>query len=126
MKRIFKTRYFSRWMRKTNLTNAILCQAVEEIIAGLVDAELGGGIVKKRVAFPGRGKRGSVRTLLATNRNNRWFFLFGFEKNERDNITQLELDALKELAQSWLSISEELLQAALIAGELEEITHAKI
>jgi len=51
---------------------------------GLIDANLGGGIIKNRVALPGRGKRGSTRTLVATNNANRWFFLFGFEKNERD------------------------------------------
>jgi len=67
MRRIFKTRHFSRWMRKTDLTNAALSNAVSEMDEGLIDADLGGGVVKKRVALPGRGKRGSARTLVATN-----------------------------------------------------------
>jgi len=83
MKRIFKTRYFARWMRKTELANSALCDAVAEMVQGLVDADLGGGVVKKRVVPPGRGKSGGARTLVATNKGNRWFFVFGFEKNDR-------------------------------------------
>ena len=67
MRRVFKTRHFSRWMRKTELTDSALCAAVSEMAAGLIDADLGGGAVKKRVALPGRGKSGSARTLVATN-----------------------------------------------------------
>lgn len=98
MKRVFKTRYFSRWMRKTELTNSSLCEAVAEMVQGLVDADLGGGVVKKRVALPGRGKSGGARTLVATNKGNRWFFVFGFEKGDRANISDQELEALQDLA----------------------------
>jgi len=80
MKRVFKTRHFSRWMRKTELTDKALCTAVAEMSQGLIDADLGGGVVKKRVGLAGRGKRGGARTLVATNRGSRWFFVFGFEK----------------------------------------------
>jgi hypothetical protein len=54
-KRVFKTRPLSRWMRKTLLTDAALRKAVDEMTRGLVDADLGGGVVKRRVALPGRG-----------------------------------------------------------------------
>ena len=74
------TRHFSRWLGKTELSVEALCRNVEEMERGLIDANLGGGIIKKRVALPGRGKRGSARTLVATNSANRWFFVFGFEK----------------------------------------------
>jgi hypothetical protein len=80
------TRHFSRWFGKTDLSVEALCRSVDEMERGLIDANLGGGIIKKRVALPGRGKRGSARTLVATNSANRWFFVFGFEKNDRDNI----------------------------------------
>ncbi len=80
MMRVFKTRHFDRWIRKTELTDAALCKAVEEMADGLIDADLGGGVVKKRVGLAGRGKRGGARTLVATNKGNRWFFVFGFEK----------------------------------------------
>ena len=91
MKRILKTRTFNRWLRKTLLTDTALLKAIDEMEQGLVDADLGGNIYKKRVALPGRGKSGSTRTLIATNRQNRWFFMFGFEKNDKENITQAEL-----------------------------------
>jgi hypothetical protein len=65
-------------MRKTALTDVVLCKAVQEMAAGLIDADLGGGVLKKRVGLAGRGKRGGVRTLVATNKGNRWFFVFGF------------------------------------------------
>jgi len=68
MRRVFKTRHFARWVRKTDLTDDALCKAVSEMAAGLVDADLGGGVLKKRVALPGRGKSGGARTLVATNR----------------------------------------------------------
>jgi hypothetical protein len=83
-------------MRKTELTDAVLCKAVQEMAGGLIDADLGGSVVKKRVGLAGRGKRGGVRTLIATNKGNRWFFVFGFEKNERGNINDEELQALKD------------------------------
>ena len=86
MKRVFKTRHFSRWTRKTELTDKALCRAVEEMVQGLIDADLGGGLVKKRVGLAGRGKSGGARTLIATNKASRWFFVFGFEKNDRANI----------------------------------------
>jgi len=72
MKRIFKTRYFARWMRKTELSDEALYSAVIEMTHGLIDADLGGGILKKRVGLSGRGKRGGARTLVATNKGNRW------------------------------------------------------
>jgi hypothetical protein len=98
MSRVFKTRHFSRWMRKTELTDSRLCAAVLEMAQGLIDADLGGGVVKKRVGLAGRGKRGGARTLVATNKGNRWFFLFGFEKNDRANISDEERGAAVDRA----------------------------
>ena len=111
-------------MRKTELENPALCRAVEEMDRGLRDAELGGGIVKKRVALPGRGKRGSVRTLIATNLGDRWFFLYGFEKNERENISAGELEALKKLAEDLLPLDSAALGRLVASSALEEICHA--
>ena len=91
------------------------------MVMGLVDADLGGGVYKKRIALPGRGKSGSVRTLLATNRHNRWFFVFGFEKNERANISKKELEALQLLADDLLSMKEEQIRQAVIDGALLEV-----
>ena len=121
--RVFKTRFFSRWMRKTELTNSALCNAVAEMGQGLIDADLGGGVVKKRIGLAGRGKRGGARTLVATNRGNRWFFLYGFEKNDRANIMDDELEALKEIAEQLLARTGRQLDEAVQDGSLQEICH---
>ena len=123
MRRSFKTRYFGRWMRKTGLTDNTLCSAVAEMAEGLIDADLGGGIVKKRVGLAGRGKRGGARTLVATNKGTRWFFLYGFEKNDRANITDDELEALKEIAEQLLARTGKQLDEAVQDGSLQEICH---
>lgn len=123
MRRVFKTRYFCRWMRKTGLTDNSLCSAVAEMAQGLIDADLGGGIVKKRIGLAGRGKRGGARTLVATNKGNRWFFIFGFEKNERANIEDDELEALQDIATALLARTGRQLDEASEEGSLQEICH---
>ena len=121
--RIFKTRLFARQMQKIGLSDELLLNAVNEMERGLIDADLGGGVVKKRVALPNRGKSGSTRTLIATNKNDRWFFMFGFEKNQRDNIDQTDLKSLKEAAKTMLNLSEVQLNLVLKTQELTEIYH---
>ncbi|MEY1682659.1 type II toxin-antitoxin system RelE/ParE family toxin [Stenotrophomonas maltophilia] len=123
MPRIFRTRSFNRSMRRTTLSDAALYRSVREMEAGLVDADLGGGIFKKRVALPGRGKRGSVRIIVATQRGGHRFFLFGYEKNERTAITNAERDALQLYASEFLKMSTAQLNRALEYGDLQEIGH---
>ena len=123
MKRVFKTRYFNRWMRKTELTDTALCAAVTEMEQGLIDADLGGGVLKKRVGLSGRGKRSGARTLVATNKSGRWFFVFGFEKNDRSNISDDELEALKEIAAQLLDRTDKQLNEAIDDETLTEICH---
>lgn len=121
MIRVFKTRHFCRWMRKTELTDRALRAAVEEMSKGLIDADLGGGVVKKRIGLAGRGKRGGARTLVATNKGDRWFFVFGFEKNVRATISTDELEALQDIAQALLERSAQEIELAVADGSLEEI-----
>src|SRR3990172_861038 len=117
---IYKTRWFDRWARKQNLSTRVLCDAVREMQAGLYEADLGGGLLKKRIARPGQGKSGGYRTLVATNRGGKWFFVFGFPKNVRSNIDKDEEEALKKLASYLLSLSAPGMSAAQRAGELME------
>lgn len=119
--RVFRTKTFSRWMRKAGLTDSALRQAVEEMIQGLVDADLGGHVVKKRVALAGRGKRGGARTIVATKLADRWFFLFGFGKNEQASIDKDELKFFQEVAKDLLALSDVQLQVAISAGEMMEV-----
>ncbi|WP_235816936.1 type II toxin-antitoxin system RelE/ParE family toxin [Bordetella ansorpii] len=96
--RVYKTRPFAKWASQEGLTDSALLAAAADIRMGLADAELGGHVIKKRVALPGRGKRGGARTLLAYRRDDRFFFIYGFAKNERDNIDERELQSLKRLS----------------------------
>ena len=105
------------------MTDHVLCDAVAEMVDGLIDADMGGGVVKKRIALPGRGKNGGARTLVATNKGSRWYFVLGFEINQRDNINDEELEALRELAKGLLERNAAQLGQAVNDGALQEICH---
>jgi len=90
---------------------------------GLIDARLGGGLIKKRVARSGHGKRGGYRVILASNLGDRWVFMFGFAKNERDNVDDDELRLMKRLASAFLEMDDRMLRQALTSGEILEIHH---
>lgn len=123
--RIFKTRMFARWAARQNLVDAALAFATDEMQRGLIDARLGGHVVKKRVAVRGAGKRGSTRTLIAFKQDEKAFFVYGFAKNERANVSKKELQALKLLARELLSYTAQELARAQLAGELFEIEAIK-
>lgn len=118
---IYKTRWFDRWARKQGLDDFSLCNAVSEMTAGLYEADLGGGLLKKRIARRGQGKRGGFRTLVATNKETRWVFIYGFPKNERSNIDKDEEEALKKLALWLLSLTPQALEKAKSDDELMEV-----
>lgn len=109
-------------MRKTGVSDTALLAAVAEMVQGLIDADLGGHVFKKRVALPGQGKRGGARTIVATKMANRWLFLFGFSKNERANIDKDELKILQEVARDLLSFDAQQLAHAPSDGEITEVS----
>lgn len=119
--RVFKNKAFSKWATKEGLGDEALLAAVGEMGRGLIDADLGGHVVKKRVALAGRGKSGGVRTLLAYRVGNKAFFVYGFAKNARANISADELKALKRLAKELLEYSDKALTKAIEHGALIEV-----
>lgn len=119
--RIFKNKAFNKWAAREGLKDNALRAAVDEIACGLVDADLGGYVMKKRVALGGHGKSGGARTLVVYQLGKRAFFVYGFAKNTRANINAVELRALKYLARELLSYSDEVLQQAVEYGELVEV-----
>lgn len=119
--RVFKTRMFARWADKEGVSDAALLAAMDEISRGLIDANLGGHVFKKRVGIGGRGKSGGVRTLLALRMGDRAFFVFGFAKNERSNVSDKELETLKRLASQLLGHDARELREALSTGKLFEV-----
>jgi hypothetical protein len=96
-----------------------------EMQSGLIDARLGGGVIKKRMARTGRGKSGGYCVLVVSNFGERWVFMFGFGKNERDNIDDDELKSIKRLAATLLNLNDVDVHKALAAGELQEIKYGQ-
>jgi hypothetical protein len=123
--RIFTTKSFGRFCRKTGITDGALRGAVEEIERGLIDADLGGGVLKKRIARAGGGKSGGFRTLLAFRAGDRTVFIFGFAKSDLDNISSSQLSSLKEAAEVYLGLTDDEIDEALRAGALGEIAYAE-
>nr|MCH9769421.1 type II toxin-antitoxin system RelE/ParE family toxin [Gammaproteobacteria bacterium] len=88
--RIFKARFFAKWARKERLSDNLLWRAVCEMEQGLVDADLGGHVYKKRIALQGRGKRGGARSIIAYQVAEKAFFIFGYSKNEKVSMSAEE------------------------------------
>ncbi|MEO7994977.1 MAG: type II toxin-antitoxin system RelE/ParE family toxin [bacterium] len=123
MRRVFKTRPFARWSSKNALPDTALCRAVAELEQGLVDADLGGSLFKKRVALAGRGKRGGARVIIATKQSGHWYLLAGYAKNDREKLTMEELVSLRELAGDLIAASDALLTTLITQGRVQEICH---
>ena len=121
--RIFKTKWFARYARREKIADASLREAVSRARRGLVDADLGGNVIKQCVARKGQGRSGGYRMLIAFSAAHRAVFLFGFAKNERDNIDDDELATLKEIAAVWLATDTVKIERAIADGLLVEVKY---
>ena len=119
--RSFKNGWFERFARKERLPDSALQLAVRRAEAGLIDADLGGGVIKQRVARPGKGKSGGYRTLILFRRGDRAIFAFGFAKSAQANISAADLALLKKAAAETLAWSDEELGRLVASGALVEI-----
>jgi hypothetical protein len=119
--RVFKTRPFVRFARSEGLSDGDICEAVKRAESGLIDADLGGGVIKQRVARQGQGKSGGFRTIVLFRQGTRAFFVYGFAKSDRDNIDAKELKAFRKLAQTMLAFDDDALAKAIDGGTIEEI-----
>ena len=119
--RVFKTKLFAKFARRERIGDASLLQAIERARQGLVDADLGGGILKQRVARQGQGRSGGYRTLIAYRFGDFAVFLFGFAKSELDNIDSSQLASLQEAAGYWLAADATGFERALEDGILIEV-----
>jgi hypothetical protein len=119
--RIFRNKPFTRFARRARITDAELCEAVSDIEKGLVDADLGGGVFKQRIAREGGGKSGGFRAMILLRMGERAFFVHGFAKSDRDNIRDAELVALKKLAAELLNYDDAALAKSIAAGVLTEV-----
>lgn len=120
--RIFKTKWFVRYARQERIGDHSLHEAIERAERGIIDADLGGGIIKQRVARRGQGRSGGYRLLIAYRSGDRAVFLYGFAKKELDNIEDDELETLREIGAAWLDAKADHLAHAIEEGILQEAT----
>jgi hypothetical protein len=121
--RVFKTKWFARFARQERLSDRKLATAVREVEKGLHDGDLGGNLIKKRMARAGGGKRGGYRTILVYHKGTRAVFVYGFAKSDKDNLSPVELREYRKLAQLYLCFSAANLEKALQGGELQEVEY---
>jgi hypothetical protein len=119
--RVFKTKVFGSFARKESLSDKKLAEAIQEIEKGLHDGDLGGGLIKKRMARAGEGKSSSYRTIIVYRKSSRAVFLYGFAKSKKENLTPLEVREYRKLAQIYLRFSEADIAKALRGNELQEV-----
>jgi len=119
--RIFKTKSFTRFARRAQIDDRSLCEAAARAERGLIDADLGSGLIKQRIARPGQGRSGGYRTLLAFRSKDRTIFVFGFAKSDQDNIDDQELLTIRSIAEAWLAADLEKIDLALAKKLLSEV-----
>lgn len=120
---VFKTKWLARFAKHEGIADASLHEAIARAERGLVDADLGGGLIKQRVARRGKGRSGGYRMLIAYRLKRRAIFLYGFAKNERANIGADELLTARKIASSWLAADAGQIARALAEDELQEVLY---
>ncbi|MDE2791320.1 MAG: type II toxin-antitoxin system RelE/ParE family toxin [Paracoccaceae bacterium] len=118
----FKTKAFARFADRVDLEDAALCEAVRRARDGLIDADLGGGVIKQRIARQGGGRSGGFRTIVLFRRGELAFFVYGFAKSDRENLRRDELETYRLLADEYLALDGRGLAAAQAAGAIVEVT----
>ena len=117
----FKTKAFARFADREGLEDSALCEAVRRADAGLIDADLGGGVIKQRIARKGGGRSGGFRTIVLFRRGALAFFVYGFAKSGRENLRRNELETYRLLADEYLALEGAALAAARAAGAIVEV-----
>ena len=119
--KVYVVKAFRRFQRKERIADEALCEAIRRAEQGLIDADLGGGLIKQRVARTGQGKRGGYRTIVAYRDGDRSVFLFGFAKSGQDNISEADRRDLADFGTMWLSAEDADLEAAIADDKLWEL-----
>ena len=119
--RIFKNTWFGRFTKHEKISSKALIKAIDEAEKGIVNADLGGNVIKQRIARPGQGKSGGYRTIIVFKKDDKAFFIYGFAKNDRENITKDELTYFKKTAKVLLDLSDVQIDKLIKTGALTEI-----
>lgn len=119
--RIFKSRWFQRFARKERIADAALREAADRADKGQIDADLGGEVIKQRIARRGQGRSGGYRTIILFRRGTKAFFVYGFPKSQRANIDADELKQFREAGKHVLALTERQLAELLKRGDFIEV-----
>jgi hypothetical protein len=123
--RVYKLKAFARFQHREGITDRMLGKAIADAERGLIDAELGGGLIKQRTARSGQGKSGGYRTIIAYRRGDRAVFLFGFAKSERANLDDDELIYWRRIGRLYIALDDDVLETAVAADELVEVSYGQ-
>jgi hypothetical protein len=119
--RIFITKVFDRFRRKENIDDSVLLDAIDRAERGLIDADLGGYVIKQRIARQGQGKSGGYRTIIIFRSGDRSFFVHGYSKSEKDNVSEVDLKGFKESATELLNLEQSIIEKAIETEKLREV-----
>ena len=119
--KVFKNAWFGRFARKENISAQVLWNAVDRAEKGLVDADLGGGVIKQRIARPGESKSKGYRSIVVYRKGDKSFFVYGFPKSDLGNIRDDELEQFKKAAKTILSLPDEQIRQLIENGQFEEV-----
>lgn len=118
---VFVTKWFARFARREGIPAGLLCEAIERAERGLIDADLGGGLIKMRIARPSEGRSGGYRSIIVYRAKDRAVFLSAFAKSDQGNIGPDELLSLRATAELWLKANKAAIREALLSGRIEEV-----
>lgn len=121
--RVFKNKWFDKFCKKQKITNAKLIELINNIENGLVDVDYGGSLIKQRLARNNQGSSGGYRSIILYKLNDKAFFVYGFAKNDRDNITKDEESSFKDLAKEMLNLDEQTLNKLVLNKILIEVKY---
>jgi len=121
--RVFKTKWFKRFLKKESISAAKIDQTIQDILVGKIDGDYRGGLVKQRLARDNEGKSGGYRIIVLFKVKDRMFFVFGFAKSDRENITSIEEESFRKLASYYFALSDKELEMLLLNHELTEIIY---
>ena len=119
--RVFKNAWFERFARKRKISEEVLWDAVDRAEKGLVDADLGGGVIKQRIARPGEGKSKGYRSIVLYRKGDKAFFVYGFPKSDLGNIRGDEEEQFKKAAKLILALSDDQIRQLIENGQFEEV-----
>ena len=119
--RVFKTKDFARFARREGISDKSLVEAAKRAEEGHIDADLGGGLIKQRVPRPGQGRSSGFRTIVAWRAHDCGFFVYGFPKSGKANLTTKELETYRDFAAVLLALGDDALKEALATKKIMEL-----